>query len=463
MRFRTHLIVALTAASMPELCAAEEQENWTIFAHDLQHSSFNSLESSIAPLNIRRLQPAWISSVGAPIAAAASLADGTLYFGAWDGNFYAMNTKDGTVLWKQFTGLVPPPADATCFPVVGVSGQAAVVGKNVYVGGGDSAVYAFDRATGGLLWREQIADPTTGAYLWSSITVYNNALYIGVASLADCPLTRGALVRIDLNNPHPAQIKYLVPEDQTGAGMWSTAAIDAATNTVFVTTGNGDQDPASGWWGSTFLSLDATTLEVKSYYFLPGNPTVEEDIDWGSSPTLFVDSNGVPLAGATGKNGGLYVLRRQDLTPVWHATLAVQCIDPVQGCGSISTPAFDGKRLYVGAGVADPNAFATGSLYALDPTTGNVLWSVLLDGTVLAPVTVANGLVFAATTMGLEVHDASSGRTVWTDRQLGALYSQPIVANGFVYTTYVNGDVIGWHIAEPLRKPRASVESPPAH
>lgn len=402
----------------------------------------------MSPSNIQGLAPAWSKNIRAPLAAAASVADGTLYFGAWDGNFYAMNAADGTVLWKYFTGLAPAPADPTCFPVNGVTAQAAVAGRNVYVGGGDSAVYAFDRASGSLLWRVEIADPTTGAYLWSSPTVYNNALYIGVASLGDCPLVRGALVRIDLNYPSFPRIRHLAPYGQTGAGIWSTPAIDARTNTVFVTTGTGEHDESIGLWGGTMLSLDATTLRVKNYFFLPSNSTAE-DIEWGSSPTLFVDANDEPLVAATGKDGVIYAVRQKDLAPVWQTTLAIKCVDPESGCGSISTPAFDGKTLYVGAGVADPESFQNGSLYALDPATGQVLWSVLLDGVVIAPVTVANGLVFASTTMGLEVHDAGTGDTLWTDEQeFGGLYSQPVVSDGVVYATYVSGRVFAWHIGD---------------
>jgi polyvinyl alcohol dehydrogenase (cytochrome) len=265
-----------------------------------------------------------------------------------------------------------------------------------------------------------------------------------VASLGDCPLTRGALVRIDLDRPDPAQIKYLAPVGEIGAGIWSTPAIDAKTDTVFVTTGTGDQDADAGMWGASMLSLDASTLEIKMFFVLPTS-SIEEDIEWGSSPTLFEDSSGLELVGATGKDGVLYVRKRQDLTPVWQTKLAVQCPSPQDGCGAISTPAFDGARLYVGAGAA-VDAFGSGSLYAVDPGSGDVIWSATMEGTVLAPVTVAGGLVFASTTLGMAVYDAGTGDAVWADPRPGALYSQPVVADGTLYTTYVNGDVVGWRL-----------------
>src|SRR5260370_16293705 len=93
-----------------------------------------------------------------------------------------------------------------------VTSEAPVVGDVVYVGGGDSAVYALDKDTGSQLQRIPLANPDDGAYLWSSLTLYNNALYIGIASLGDCPLSPGALVRIDLANPAQPLFRPLVPQ-----------------------------------------------------------------------------------------------------------------------------------------------------------------------------------------------------------------------------------------------------------
>ena len=62
-------------------------------------------------------------------------------------------------------------------------------------------------------------------------------------------------------------------------------------------------------WGGSMLAMDATTLEIKSHFFLPTN-SVDLDIEWGSSPTLFETSDGLRLVAATGKDGILYAQRR---------------------------------------------------------------------------------------------------------------------------------------------------------
>src|SRR5262249_10904424 len=156
------------------------------------------------------------------------------------------------------------------------------------------------------------------------------------------------------------------PNYDVGGGLWSTPAIDPETNTVFITTGTGNQDESQDMWGSSFMALDVLSLAIKAYFVLPtGN--VEDDIEWGSSPTLFSTLGGTKLVAATGKDGVLYALRRSDLSLVWSLKIAVGCICPECGCGSISTPAFDGRTLFVGAGVSNPEEFAKGTVYAVDP------------------------------------------------------------------------------------------------
>lgn len=419
--------------------------DWPMYLYDPAHNSFNAAEKQLGSANIDRLEPSWAVSAGAPIASAVTIADGILYFGAWDGNFYALNASDGSLIWSRFLGKAPTPEDAACMAGIGVTSQAALVGDRVYVGGGDAALYALNKFTGEVVSRTSLGNPNEGAYIWSSITVSKGALYLGVASLGDCPLVRGSLVRVDPANPGNPLIRYLAPADELGAGVWSTPAIDESTNTIYVTTGTGEQDSDRGLWGGTLLAIDATTLEIKRHYFLPSN-SVEEDIEWGSSAALFRTRDGRTLVGATGKDGVLYARNAGDLSIAWTAKLAVQCIDPQQGCGSLSTPAFDGKTVFAGAGDSNVDDFPLGSVYALDPGTGAVIWMRETDGVVIAPLTVANGLVYASTTLGLLIFDAVTGDQLWDDDSRGALFSQPVVVDGTVYSTYVTGEVVAWRV-----------------
>jgi outer membrane protein assembly factor BamB len=439
---RSFFSIALTLA----ISASAGADDWSMYLRNTAHTSFNASESQVDKTNVRSLTPAWTySRPGWLIASAVTVDQGVAYFGDWKGYFHAVRAADGTELWSQYVGLSHPGETMECSPALGVTSQATLAGDVVYVGGGDSAVYALDRDSGQQLWKTQLADPQSGSYLWSSIMVSQNALYIGVASLADCPLVRGGIVRIRLDAPDQPLIRYLVPKDEQGGGVWSTPAIDEATNTVFVTTGTGDQDADRGVWGGTMLALDATTLNIKAHYFLPTN-SLDDDIEWGSSPTLFETPDGTRLVGATGKDGNLYALSRDDLSLVWTTRLAVSCICPECGCGSLSTPSFDGNMLYVGAGVDDPNGFDSGSIYAITPSTGEVVWKQGLDGTVIAPTTVANGVVYVASMTGLLAFDAQTGELLWRDGAQTISFAQPVIVDGTLYGTYLKGDVVAWQV-----------------
>ena len=374
------------------------------------------------------------------------MSNGALYFGDWAGNFHAVNGATGTELWNQFLG-VSPPAQTNCGPGLGVSAQAVVSGQTVYAAGGDSSVYAMDAGTGQIQWQVRLADPNSGSYLWSSLMLYRNALYIGLASLTDCPLVRGGLARIPLDNPSRPQFAYLTTPDNLGSSVWSTPAIDAQNNLVYVTTGNSTdnvQDPVAGIYGSAVVALDATTLQIKSHYFSPLLAD-ENDPDFGSSPTLF-EAGGQQLLAANGKNGTMYVLHRPDLSLVWSYKLARDCDSPTLGCGSTSTPAFDGVTLVTGAGQPDGDSSPSGTVYAFDPANQKLLWTYAAPAPVLAPVTMTPGLVFVTSEQGFFVLDSATGKELWNDGGANSLFGQPVVANGVVYTGYVNGDLVAWAV-----------------
>ena len=423
--------------------------DWTMYLGDPAHSSYLPTETDLNPSNLSQLQQLWRVNVGTPIASGVTVSNGTLFFGAWDGYFYSLNGATGDILWKTFLGVAPGPSEPDCQPPIGVTAQPAVNGDVVYAGGGDSAVYALDRSSGKILWRTPLADPQSGTYLWSSLLLDNGAIYIGIASLGDCPLVRGAVARISLSDPSHPLVRYLVPDGGLGAGVWSTPAIDEQNNLLYLTTGNADvQDANSGSWGSALLALDSTTLAIRAWFFKP-IANFDPDSDWGSSPMLFQAADGRQYVAANGKDGVLYVLNRSDLSLAWTYKLAMLGDDPQAGQGSLSTPAFDGQTLYAGAGASDVANSSPGSVYAIDPATHNARWFYGARGIVLAPVTVTPYLVLVPSTKGLAILDAATGAERWNDHGTVGMFGQAAVANGTIFATYVNGDVTAWSLPDP--------------
>jgi polyvinyl alcohol dehydrogenase (cytochrome) len=415
-----------------------------MYLGNLAHTSYAPAETQFHAAAVTGFAPLWRTSVGATISAAPTVVNGVVYVGAWDGNFYALDALTGATLWTAFVGVAPAPPDNSCMPGIGVSSQAAVADDVVYVGGGDSRVYALDRHTGAIRWTVPLADPNSGAFIWSSVMLSGNSLYVGIASLGDCPVVRGGLARIPLADPsHPAT-RYLAPQGAVGAGVWSTPAIDEKAGLIYVTTGNSDgQDANRDVWGSALLALDAATLQVRAYFFMP-IPKDDADADFGSSPMLFSTPDGQQFVAANGKDGVMYVLRRPDLSLAWESKIALDCIDPELGCGSVSTPAFDGATLYTGAGTSDAEGGSPGQVFAFDPVSRQLLWSYSARGVVIAPVTTVPGLVFAPTTAGLVVLDATTGLELWSDPASETYLSQAAISDSVVYTTSAEGSVAAW-------------------
>jgi uncharacterized protein (TIGR03437 family) len=422
--------------------------DWPMYLADPAHSSYLSDETELNPSNLPQLQQLWKLNVGAPVASGVTTYNGALFFGSWDGYLFSVNASTGDILWKVFLGVAPAPSEADCQPAIGVTAQPVVNGDVVYAGGGDSAVYALDRTSGAILWRTSLADPQSGSYLWSSLMLNNGALYIGIASLGDCPLVRGAVARISVSDPSHPLVHYLMPDGTVGAGVWSTPALDEQNNVLYVTTGNAAvQDASSGSWGSALLALDATTLAIRAWFFKP-IADFDPDSDWGSSPTLFQTPDGRQYVAANGKDGVMYVLNRSDLSLAWSYKLAMLGDDPQMGQGSISTPAFDGQTLFVGAGATDAANSSPGTVYAIDPVTHNSRWVNGARGVVLAPVTVTPYLVLVASTQGLAILDAATGAEAWNDHGSAGSFGQAVLANGTIYATYVNGDVAAWTLPD---------------
>jgi len=126
--------------------------------------------------------------------------------GAWDGNEYAAGMT-GTKIWSTpIASQTPNCSGGQIFGVVSTATVADVTINGtstsvVYVGGRDpslklASVYALDAASSAIIWKAPLSS-STGGFSWSSPAVYNGSAYIGLASVDDCPLVRGALPQLD--------------------------------------------------------------------------------------------------------------------------------------------------------------------------------------------------------------------------------------------------------------------------
>ena len=411
--------------------------DWPTYLHDLQRTGASN-DTILSPANAGQLTTNWVFKTGGPIAASPTVVGGTVYVGSWDGYEYALNATTGAMIWKTFLGQTTAP----CYPqLAGVSSAADVENGVVYVGGGDSYWYALDAATGNVLWKVFVGDNTKGWYNWASPLIYNGYAYIGTASVGDCPLVPGQLLQVSLTTHQVVNTFNFVPTGQYGGGVWTSPALDTATNTIFVTTGTRNQPDQN--LSEAVVALDATTLTLKSSWPLPTSAETV-DSDFASTPILFTDTNGDQLVAAVNKNGVAYVFNRNNLSsgPVWSQQIDIGGSCPQCGDGSASSAAFGNNTLFLAGGNTVVNGQGyKGSVSALDPATGNFKWQHGTTGQVIPALAYSNGLIFDGAGATFEVLDAATGTRLYSYTTGGLLYAAPSVANGQVFTGGTDNNV----------------------
>ena len=110
---------------------------------------------------------------------------GVVYFGSYDGKFYAVDAASGQLKWKfatpgerRFTAKhihgSLPGGEAMPDPFDCYLSSPVVSGGNVYFGSGDGNVYALEAASGKQTWKFQ-----TGDVVHASPAIADGTLYIG--------------------------------------------------------------------------------------------------------------------------------------------------------------------------------------------------------------------------------------------------------------------------------------------
>jgi polyvinyl alcohol dehydrogenase (cytochrome) len=424
------------------------ENDWTRYCASDSLSGVAVGEQVLSTITAPNLHLLWSQTLGGPIASEPSVARGKVYIGDWGGNEWALDATTGDPIASINLGQT---ASDRCNPsTLGITSSPAIVGNIIYVAGGDDAFYALNADDLSVIWRKSLGDnsATGGYYGWCSPAVAGGKVIQGIASNCDNPFPRGAIVALDPATGVELASSYFVPEDRVGGGVWTSPAVDAEHGTVFVTTGS-----ARSWEdGDSFsiVRLNLDTFAIEDRWKLPNDSGDYWDGDWGSSPTLFTDATGRELVGAGQKDGGYYAFDRKDLAggPVWVAPLAIRGDVPQNGEGTLSTAAFDGKRLYAGGGMPRDNTDTSvlGAVSAIDPATGKLLWRHTFHGPVVAPVSFANGVVFAVGGTTVAALDAATGNVLWSFEMDAPGFGGVAIARGRAYTGDLAGNVYAFGV-----------------
>ena len=207
-------------------------------------------ESEIGPQNVDQMKVAWTFKLPGndPVEAAPIVCwDGTVYVSSGHDDVFALDAKNGEVKWQYR----PNPQQQVGFPR---NRGVATYDGMVFIGMIDGHLAALDAKTGREIWNKQTVDePKTGYYSMAPVPYKGNILIgelngdwggIGNVSAFD-PKTGDRLWQWQ-SIPKPGE-----PGNDTwsgdfwkrGAGaVWNGMAIDAASDTLYLTLGNPSPD-----------------------------------------------------------------------------------------------------------------------------------------------------------------------------------------------------------------------------
>jgi outer membrane protein assembly factor BamB len=448
----------LTAASTPSYTAATSaafnitngtSSGWTTYLQGNDRTGFTG-DGGLNQTSVPNLSLAWQTSDAGPAHGVFSqpiVSNGMVYWGSFDGYERATDTS-GKPVWQTFLGTTSPPA-CTDPSEAGIVSSGTVttdvpVGTAtsvLYIGGGDSKVYALNAATGAVLWSYSIGgNPNT--FIWSSPAVFGNSVYIGSSSFGDCPLTQGQLIQLNRVTGALENTFNVVPNGCSGGGIWDSPTIDATAGTIYFDTGTPSSDCPSTPGGPSVYEVRASDLSLVGSWTIPVAQQVN-DADFGATPTLFkgvIGGQSVPLVGVVNKNGVFYAFKRDALPsgPLWSTRIAIGGSDPTIGNGDIASAAFDGTTLYVGG---DETATCSGTVNAFNPSTGALIWQhCFTDGFVMGGVTgTSGGVVAVGEGNHLAVLSATNGASLFTFTGTGPFWGPPSIVGSTLY----EGDMAG--------------------
>ena len=412
-------------------------------------------ENGFNPTSAANLHLAWKANDTGPdhgVFSQPAVVNGTVYWGSFDGYERATDTA-GNLRWQTFLG---DTHDPTCTDPsnAGVVSTATVrsdvpIGSAtsvLYVGGGDTRMYALNAATGAVLWSTLLGQ-NPDHFIWSSPLVYGNSVYIGMSSFGTCPDVQGQLVQLDRVTGAIQHTFNAVPNGCVGGGVWSSPTIDIAAGTIYFGTGNQDPCNNGAELAPAVVEVHASDLSVVGSWTLPLNQQPNDDSDFGATPTLFngtIGGQATALVGLVNKNGVFYAFKRDAISsgPVWSTRVADGGDDPNIGTGDVGTAAYDGSTLYV-AGDINNTLGCDGTLNALDPSTGQFIWRhCFTGGFPLGGVTGASGGVVAVGEgKNIVVFNAATGATVFTFAGAGMFVGAPSIVNGTLYEGDMAGDL----------------------
>ncbi len=255
--------------------------------------------------------------------------------------------------------------------------------------------------------------------------------------------------------------------DHPQNAIWARPGVvyDPDTDRIYMTTGNGDYDGNAGGynWGDTIFALNpdgsgANGKPLDSYTPSNYQQLQNQDLDLGSTNLVILHAPAGSvyqhIAAQSGKEGKIHLINLDNMSGqggVGHTGGELQKIDVPQGGEVLPSPATwvnpaDGSTwLFVGngSGIAGIQVTLSGNTPQLTPR-----WH---HGPSSSSPLVVNGVLFYASDNNIYALDPTSGNQLWSSNLIAGIHwESPVVANGALYITDEDGKLTAFTIdAQP--------------
>ena len=490
--------IAALAMSLVLVAGCSTNVDWLSRLFDATHDG-HTADNGLTAANVGTLKEKWrlpapscngVQS-GAGWYATPVTFKGVIYIGSGFGCLYAINEADGTIKWSKFAAFQP---QQTCSQRLGIVSSINVTDDGsgnpvLYFHSPDGYLYKLRGSDGSTIWQSlvQIPSPTQNdVYAWSSPTVANGKVIIGVSSNCDTPFVQGQVRAYNAGTGALLWIHKTIPDGFVGAGDWYDAAVDEAGD-VYVSTGSTTDAIASAHPNTTPGFEQYSLLKLKgsdgTLVWKGPAPKFTSDPDYANSPVLF-EGGGLKFVGATNKDGWFRVYRRDTGAETWQAKVG---IETPGGSDALSGGAvWDGSRLFVmsnatttggtwaqfpgGVWTPQGGTSAAGSIRRLDPATGDLVkvggqpFEIATPSNMLAPCSInGNALLVCAggRLVGVDINAHDNGLYLVDATQPPAIlrhledrpdgvntknfgeFSQPAQENGAILAANVNS-LVKW-------------------
>jgi outer membrane protein assembly factor BamB len=411
---------------------------WPIGMYD-HYNRRATAQSEITPANAASLVEKWTFDTPGGVTSTPTVGEKLVYVTSWDGVLYALNRKKGTLKWSYDTGSASSGGLQ--------SGATLTPEGRLLVGDSAAMVHALDAAKGTVLWTRSV-EILPQDHIWSSPTVVNDRVFVGVASDDDDPCTKGRVEALDLDSGEPlwtartaadriceddttvgctddtgcpgsrcvgmCALNRGTPcaddpecgtdgpcEDAIGGGVTATPSTDPTGETMFMASVGCFSGPRVGNADRIFRVAAADGTIEWALPDFPPEPFADIPFfnDYGFLNGPIVVNGATPIVVAASKDGKIYARDAATGEEAWTETVGdvTAATDGFAGFGLFNgPPAFADDRLFTSLnqyfdGTPDPIVHTK----AFTIANGDPAWDASLDiGVTWGAVSAVNGVVF---------------------------------------------------------------------